>query len=135
MGPDFWGNQERAQATVEERKSLNSVIAPLDTAIKRSDDLSAMIEMAAEDPSFAAEVPGEVQALETQVDALKLKALLNGRHDAAGAIMTINARDGGTDANDWAEMLLRMYTLWGRSAPEIPDGRGHPPDFRRDRTP
>ena len=46
------------------------------------------------------------------LDDLKLKALLNGPHDAAGAILTINARDGGTDANDWAEMLLRMYIMW-----------------------
>jgi peptide chain release factor 2 len=111
---DFWGNQERAQATVEERKSLSSVIGPLDSAIKRSDDLAALIEMSAEDPSFAAEIPSEVQSLEPQIEALKLKALLNGRHDAAGAILAINARDGGTDANDWAEMLLRMYTLWAQ---------------------
>ncbi len=111
---DFWGNQEKAQAIVEERKSLTSVIAPLDTAIKRSGDLAAMIEMASEDPSFAAEVPSEIAELETLIEQLKLKALLNGRHDAAGALLTINARDGGTDANDWAEMLLRMYTLWAQ---------------------
>ncbi len=112
--PNFWGNQERAQATVEERKSLSSVINPLDAAIKSSDDLAAMIEMAAEEPSFKAEVPGEVQRLEGVVEALKLKALLNGRLDAAPAILSINARDGGTDANDWAEMLLRMYTQWAQ---------------------
>jgi peptide chain release factor 2 len=112
--PDFWGNQEKAQATVEERKSLTSITAPVDEAIKRSDDLAAMIEMATEDSSFAEEVPGAVAELETLVEQLKLKALLNGRHDATGAILTINARDGGTDANDWAEMLLRMYTLWAQ---------------------
>ena len=50
----------------------------------------------------------------TLVEKLKLKALLNGPHDAAGAILSINARDGGTDANDWAEMLLRMYTQWAQ---------------------
>jgi peptide chain release factor 2 len=111
---DFWNNQEQAQATVEERKSLSSVLAPLDEAIKRSDDVAAMIEMADEDPSFAAEVPGEIARLETLIEQLKLKALLNGQHDANGAILTINARDGGTDANDWAEMLLRMYTIWAQ---------------------
>ncbi|MCC7474517.1 MAG: peptide chain release factor 2 [Pirellulales bacterium] len=113
-GPDFWNNQERAQATVEERKSLNAVVTPLDSALKGSDDLNAMIEMAAEDESFAAEVPGEVARLEQVVEELKLKALLNGQHDATGAILSINARDGGTDANDWADMLLRMYTLWAQ---------------------
>jgi peptide chain release factor 2 len=112
--PDFWGNQERAQSTVEERKSLTSVVTPLDTVLKSSDDLAAMIEMAAEDESFAAEVPGEVTRLETIIEQLKLKALLNGTHDAAGAILSINARDGGTDANDWADMLLRMYTQWAQ---------------------
>ncbi len=111
---NFWGNQERAQELVEERKSLNSVLLPLDDALKSSDDLAAMIEMADEDESFAGEVPGEVSRLEAELEKLKLKALLNGPHDSVGAIMTINARDGGTDANDWAEMLLRMYTLWAQ---------------------
>jgi len=110
----FWDNQERAQTTVEERKSLSAILTPLDGAITSSDDLAAMIEMAAEDESFAAEVPSEVQRLEAVVEMLKLKALLNGPHDALGAILSINARDGGTDANDWAEMLLRMYTLWAQ---------------------
>jgi peptide chain release factor 2 len=112
--PNFWNNQERAQAVVEERKSLNSILVPLDDVLKSSDDLAAMIEMASEDESFAAEVPGEIKRLEIELDKLKLKALLNGRHDARGAILSINARDGGTDANDWAEMLLRMYTLWAQ---------------------
>jgi len=111
-GSDFWNNQDRAQSIVEERKSLTSTVTPLDNAIKSSEDLAAMIEMAAEDESFALEVPAEVARLEQVVEMLKLKALLNGRHDAAGAILTINARDGGTDANDWAEMMLRMYTSW-----------------------
>jgi peptide chain release factor 2 len=112
--PGFWDNQDRAQATVEERKSLAAIISPLDNALKSSDDLAAMIEMATEDETFAAEVPAEVERLEGVIEALKLKALLNGQHDAAGAILSINARDGGTDANDWAEMLLRMYTLWAQ---------------------
>lgn len=112
--PDFWSNQERAQTTVEERKSLNSIVTPIEDAISSAGDLAAMLEMAEEDPAFAAEVPGEVERLVTQVEQLKLKALLNGKHDAAGAIVTINARDGGTDANDWAEMLLRMYLHWAQ---------------------
>jgi len=112
--PTFWSNQERAQSTVEERKSLSAIITPLDSALKSSDDLAAMIEMAADDESFAAEVPAEVARLEEVIETLKLKALLSGPHDAAGAILSINARDGGTDANDWAEMLLRMYTQWAQ---------------------
>jgi peptide chain release factor 2 len=112
--PDFWGNQDRAQATVEELRALSAVLTPLDSALKSTDDLAAMIEMSAEDESFAAEVPGEIDRLAELLDTLKLKALLSGPHDATGAILSINARDGGTDANDWAEMLLRMYTLWAQ---------------------
>ena len=111
---NFWSNQDRAQTIVEERKSLNSVLLPLENALKSSDDLAAMIEMASEDESFAAEVPGEVARLEEELEKLKLKALLNGPLDGSGALLTINARDGGTDANDWAEMMLRMYTLWAQ---------------------
>ncbi len=106
--PDFWNDQEAAQDTVARRKSLLAIVKPLDEALASSEDLAAMLEMAAEDESFADEVPGEVQRLEAIVEQLKLQALLNGTHDAAGAIVTIHARDGGTDANDWAEMLRRF---------------------------
>jgi len=112
--PRFWDNQEKAQSTVDDRKSLLAVVKPLDEALASGDDLTAMIEMAAEDESFAAEVPGEVRRLEKLLEDLKLQALLGGTHDAAGAMLTINARDGGTDANDWAEMLLRMYLQWAQ---------------------
>ena len=110
----FWDDQQQAQAAVAERKSLVALVKPLQDALAASEDLTAMIEMAAEDESFAAEVPAEVKRLEEVVESLKLQSLLNGKHDAAGAILTINARDGGTDANDWAEMLLRMYIQWAQ---------------------
>src|SRR3990172_2825024 len=112
--PGFWNSQEKAQATVEERKSHSTVLGPMDVALKANGDLVAMIEMAEEDESFASEVPAEIERLETLVAQLKLKALLSGPHDALGAILSINARDGGTDANDWAEMLLRMYLAWAQ---------------------
>jgi peptide chain release factor 2 len=112
--PTFWDDQEKAQATLMERKSLDGIVKPLNETLLAANDLKVMLEMAEEDESFAAEVPSEVERLETIVEELKLKALLNGAHDAAGAILTINARDGGTDANDWAEMLLRMYMQWAQ---------------------
>ena len=112
--PGFWDNQESAQQTVGELKSLHAVVKPLEDTDSSVDDLDAMIEMAAEDESFATEVPSEVKRLEVALEDLELKALLSGPHDSAGAIVTINARDGGTDANDWAEMLLRMYTQWAQ---------------------
>jgi peptide chain release factor 2 len=109
---DFWNNQEAAQETLGKMKSLAAVVRPAEETVKAVGDLSALAEMAEEDDSFAEELASEVERLENRLDDLELKALLSGPHDAAGAILTINARDGGVDANDWAEMLLRMYRQW-----------------------
>lgn len=110
----FWDNQEAAQKLVGDLKGLKSFVKPLGDTIAATDDLAAMIEMAEEDASFAEEVPAEIEQLEKQIEQLELSALLGGTHDQAGAILTIHARDGGTDANDWAEMLLRMYMQWAQ---------------------
>jgi len=112
--PDFWNNQEAAQSVVAELKAVKAVLKPLDDAIRAAEDLEAMVEMAREDEGFAAEVPGAVASLENALDELQTRALLNGPLDANSALLTINARDGGTDANDWAEMLLRMYINWAK---------------------
>jgi len=109
---DFWNHQEKAQEVVGELKSLKAVIRPLEDTVKSVDDLAALIEMAHEDEGLAAEVPGELDRLEPLLEDLETKALLNGPFDSHAAILSINARDGGTDANDWAEMLLRMYLNW-----------------------
>lgn len=109
---DFWNNQERAQASVAQLKSLRSFVLPLKEALAGSEDLSGLLEILSEDESARDEVVKEVQRLEQSVDELELKALLNGPHDAAGAIVSVHARDGGVDANDWAEILLQMYMNW-----------------------
>ncbi len=113
--PDFWADQQQAQAVVAELKGLKSLLKPIAEVLQASDDLAAMVEMAAEDEGFAAEVPGEIERLEKAVEELEVQALLDGPLDRNNALLTINARDGGTDANDWAEMLLRMYINWARN--------------------
>ena len=110
--PGFWDNQEAAQEVVGSLKSLKSIVTPMTEMIEAVEDLSALIEMAEEDNSIEDEITAEIDSLEKRLDELELKSLLNGPHDASAAILTINARDGGTDANDWAEMLLRMYSQW-----------------------
>lgn len=113
--PDFWNDQEKSQETVIELKALKSLLKPLIDIQQQVDDLNAMIEMAVEDEGFAAEVPGQLQRLETMLSELETKALLSGPFDTNSAILSINARDGGTDAHDWAEMLLRMYLNWAQT--------------------
>jgi len=119
--PDFWNDQEAAQEVVADLKRLRGMLKPLDEAIEAAEELQAMLEMAEEegesdeDEGFADEVPGQLRRVERLVEALELRALLGGKLDGNSAIVTINARDGGTDANDWAEMLLRMYLSWAQS--------------------
>jgi peptide chain release factor 2 len=110
--PNFWDNQEKAQATVGELKALNAILKPLTDLIKSSAEIETLVEMGQEDVSIAAELPSELDRAERLLDDFELKSLLSRPFDSANALMTINARDGGTDANDWAEMLLRMYIQW-----------------------
>ena len=107
--PDFWDNQETAQEVVGQLKSLKSVCAPMTELLEKQEDLAALIEMADEDDSIESDVRTELESIEKELDSLELKALLNGPNDSNSAIMTIHARDGGTDANDWAEICL-LYT-------------------------
>ena len=110
--PGFWDDNESAQKTVGELKALKVIVSPMDELSSSVEDLGALMEMADEDESIVGEVADEIKRLEEILDDLELKALLNGPNDSAGAILNINARDGGTDANDWADMMLRMYSAW-----------------------
>jgi peptide chain release factor 2 len=112
--PGFWNNQEAAQQTIGQMKSVRIVLSPLEEAIRSAEDLSALLEMAEEDESLSGDLRGEIERLEKILEDLELKSLLSGPNDDTGAILTVYARDGGTDANDWAEMLLRMYTQWAQ---------------------
>jgi peptide chain release factor 2 len=108
----FWDDNQKAQATVAELKSVNAVLKPLEEALAAGRDLEALEELAREDAALEPELAAEADRLEKLVDALELTTLLSGPHDARDALVSIHARDGGTDANDWAEMLLRMYSSW-----------------------
>jgi peptide chain release factor 2 len=110
--PGFWDNPEKAQQAVAELKSINAILKPLKDLVQAAADIPAMVDMAEEDESFLNELKAELDRVEAELEALELKSLLSGPHDANSAILTINARDGGTDAADWAEMLMRMYIHW-----------------------
>jgi peptide chain release factor 2 len=112
--PDFWNKQDAAQATVARLKAVNSILKPLSELVRAGGDLQVLLEMAGEDAGLVPEMASELDRLEELVGDLELKSLLDGPHDAFNALLTINARDGGTDANDWAEMLLRMYIQWAQ---------------------
>lgn len=110
----FWNNQESAQETVGQLKSVKAIVGPMSDLIASGEDLQALVEMCQEDDSIESEVASEVVSLEKRLEKMELKSLLNGPYDASGAILTIHARDGGTDANDWADMMMRMYMQWAQ---------------------
>ena len=117
---NFWNNREKAQSVIDEANSLRNKIEPLLQAEKHLDDLRVMLELGeAEPPDAQANVQRElehdVQAFLKDLDSLELKIFLSGPHDRKSCILSINAGAGGTEAQDWAEMLSRMYQRWAES--------------------
>jgi len=116
----FWNNREQAQKLIDESASLRKRIEPLFDAEKKIDDLHVMVELCEAEPEasqikHAKEMEADVARLTKYLDALELRVLLNGPHDKNNCILSINSGAGGTEAQDWAEMLSRMYTRWAES--------------------
>ena len=113
--PGFWDNNEKAQAIVDQSTALKSKINPFLNLEERAADLDVLIELPREeaDPQSATEVAAEFKAVEKKLRSFELQLLLTGSQDTHNAYVTINTGTGGTDANDWAAMLLRLYQRWG----------------------
>jgi len=118
MGADnFWNNREQAQKTIDEANSLRGKIDPLLAAEKQLEDFRVMLELAegeppAEQTKHERELERDTAKFLKDLDSLELKVFLNGPHDRSNCILSINAGAGGTEACDWAGMLLRMYQRW-----------------------
>mgnify|MGYP006271794393 CR=1 FL=1 len=108
--PDFWDDSETAQAKMQKMSRLNNQVKKWRTVHQRLDDAVELAEMG--DPDFEEEMTAETQALEKIVDELSLQAMLSGEYDDEDAIMSIHAGAGGTEAQDWAQILQRMYLRW-----------------------
>ena len=112
--PDLWDDQERAKVVNAEYAALRDDIGTFDGLSRRLEDAEVLHDLAREesDDSQEAEIAESVSALATALDQLELRSLFTGEHDERDAVCTISAKDGGTDAQDFAEMLLRMYSRW-----------------------
>ncbi|HEY2850961.1 MAG TPA: peptide chain release factor 2 [Gemmatimonadaceae bacterium] len=113
-GAAFWNNQERARVVVQQVKGLRAWIEPYDKLWSRAQgaiEMDALLE-ADPDPDMIAEVTTETAAVRDETDAFKVKSLLQGADDFRDAQVEIAAGAGGTEAQDWAQMLMRMYTRW-----------------------
>ena len=110
--PSFWDNPEKARQTIQQLKPLNGLLRPYEELDGKVGDLNALAELADEDESLAAELDEELPKAEKRFEAFELQAMLSGPQDASNAFVRIQAGAGGTDACDWAEMLMRMYMRW-----------------------
>jgi peptide chain release factor 2 len=113
--PSFWEDQQTAQKTLQEIKNHKDIIESFEKVSKLGKDITDLIELAdAEaDESFLPEIEKEIQLYKKEIEELEFQNMLSGKDDAKNAILTIHAGAGGTEAQDWAEMLLRMYLRWG----------------------
>ena len=113
-GGAFWTNQERAREVVQRTKGLRVWIEPFDklwNRVQGAIEMDALLETDP-DPGMIAEVASETTAIREETDAFKLKSLMQGPDDYRDAQVEISAGAGGTEAQDWAQMLMRMYTRW-----------------------
>ncbi len=112
--PGFWDDNETAQKTLQKRSGLQRNVDIWKELNQEGEDVQAMIELLAEeeDESLAAEIQSTLDALQGKLSQAELKAMLSGDNDLNNAILSINSGAGGTESQDWAHMLLRMYTRW-----------------------
>ena len=113
-GTTFWNDQESARVGVQQVKELKGWIEPYDRLVARVAGAVELDELLAGEPdqSMSADVDQELDAVETEIDAYELRSLLRGPDDFRDAQVEISAGAGGTEAQDWAQMLMRMYTRW-----------------------
>jgi len=115
--PGFWDDLENSQKVLQETRTLESRLEKHNKLTQSAEDIEVMLDMAAEedDESMISEIEAELQSLADQVDALTLASLLTGEYDRNNAILNFHSGAGGTEAQDWNEMLYRMYTRWGEA--------------------
>ena len=115
--PDLWNDRERAERVLREKRTAERDLERYDALSTKLDDAEVLLELAteADDADTRREAEAALGLAERDLDDTELRRLLGGEHDLGDAIVSINAGAGGTDACDWAEMLLRMYLRWSEA--------------------
>ena len=114
LAEDFWADNRKAQAQMQRLNALREEVSTWEGIAGQLDDLHGLAGLLEEEPDegLQEEVEQSLAAIEEEVEQLQFALMLNGEHDDRDAIMSIHAGSGGVDAQDWAEMLLRMYLRW-----------------------
>jgi len=111
-GADFWKDKAAAQKVLQRRKRVEADLDLLKRLGSQEDDTRVLVEWLGSGEDVGADLVAALEAFEQTVEVAEFQKMLGGEHDRANAILTINSGAGGTDSQDWAEMLLRMYTKW-----------------------
>lgn len=113
----FWDDMKRAQEITQEAKGLKDRIGLVESFSQRIEDTETLIEMCKEeeDETLLQEILLEIKNLEKEIERFRIEILLSGKYDKNNAILDLHTGAGGTDAQDWTEMLLRMYTRWAEA--------------------
>ncbi len=114
MAPDFWSDNRKAQGQMQQLNALREEVTTWEGIASELTDLLGIAQLLEEEPDeeMQAEIVASVAALEQQIEKLQFALMLNGEHDERSALISIHAGSGGVDAQDWAEILLRMYLRW-----------------------
>ncbi|HXH24218.1 MAG TPA: PCRF domain-containing protein, partial [Vicinamibacterales bacterium] len=110
--PDFWSNQAEAQKVMQRRRRLEDDVALRDSLKRRLDDLGVLVEWAEAGEDVSADLERALDELQQEVETAETKKMLGGEYDRSNAIVAIHPGAGGTESQDWAQMLLRMYLKW-----------------------
>ncbi len=115
--PGFWDDVEKSQQVLQKTGALKGKVEAYENLVSKYEDTHALIELAneEEDLSLLEEAQTEYEAVKAELEKQRLQTLLTGEYDKNNAILTFHAGSGGTEAQDWAEMLYRMYTRWAEA--------------------
>ncbi len=115
--PNVWNDQERAQSLGKERSSLEQVVETLNNLAQGLDDVEGLVDLAveAEDEETYNEAVAELEQLESQLATLEFRRMFSGEQDASDCYLDVQSGSGGTEAQDWANILLRMYLRWAEA--------------------
>jgi peptide chain release factor 2 len=110
--PNLWSNPQKSQTVMREKKRLESALSTEGELSRRTDDISAYFDLAREGEKVNEDLRREIDGLKQLVERVETATLLSGENDLRNAIVTIHPGAGGTESQDWADMLLRMYLRW-----------------------
>lgn len=113
--PDFWNDTDNAQRVSKQASDIRDVIERYESACGLLDDIKTATELAEEDPEFCEEIENDLERLEKMLDDFEVESWFNGRFDSSDAILSIHPGSGGLEAQDWTEMLYRMYSRYADS--------------------